>query len=111
MYMERLKKKRAAAARNQDIEIGEGNQNANTSQTTNRCRRNQQITTISGDLEVVTSSAPTNPRDKFTDLPPTYDEAVKVHLSAFPTEPAPAYTAAPEEPSIPTDSLEIQQRV
>lgn len=31
MYMERLKKKRAAAARNQNIEIGEGNQSGEQS--------------------------------------------------------------------------------
>lgn len=69
------------------------------------------MSTISGstDFEVVTNSAPANPRDKFTDLPPTYDEAVKVHLSAFPTEPAPAYTQTPEEP--PENSSEPQQRV
>lgn len=78
-------------------------------ETTNRCRRNQEISTISGstNVDVVTNSAPANPRDKFTDLPPTYDEAVKVHLSAFPTEPAPAYTPTPaEEPSLTTEHSE-----
>lgn len=81
---------------------------ANNSQTTaNRCRRNQNISTISGtEFEVVSSSAPSNPRDKFVDLPPTYDEAVKVHMSvfpeSFPSEPAPEYTPNPTEESNPT---------
>lgn len=81
---------------------------ASRSETTNQCRRNQQISSISGDIEVVT---PANPRDKFTDLPPTYDEAVKVHLSAFPTEPSPAYTQTPEQSTLTAESSETIQRV